>query len=98
MLGALGCALPEILSKYGGASFGKIKKNNQYCRLSPRVRSKAANQSVGIQYAQALLDTAEINGDLESVHSDMNTLSAIVNDNACLCDVMVNSLIPNDKK
>lgn len=70
----------------------------EYKRKSSLVRSKAVNQSVGVQYAQALLDTAKSNGDLESVHSDMNTLSAVVNDDTCFCDVMVNALVPNDKK
>jgi len=62
------------------------------------VRSKAVNQSIGVQYAQALLDIAVLNCELESVHSDMNTLSAIVNDNGCFCDAMVNALIPDGKK
>merc|ERR1719198_147162 len=62
------------------------------------LHSKADNQAVGVQYARALLDTAQSSGELESVHSDMNTLSAVINDNAALCDIMKNALVPNEKK
>jgi F-type H+-transporting ATPase subunit delta len=63
-----------------------------------RSNAKSDNQAVGTQYARALLDTAESTGDLESVHSDINTLSSLINDNPALCDIMVNASVPIDKK
>jgi F-type H+-transporting ATPase subunit delta len=75
---------------------GKIQ-NIKLSKFSPCL-AKAENQAVGIQYAQALLDVAKSTDDLDSIRSDIDILSAVVNENAGLRDLMVNPLVPNEKK
>jgi F-type H+-transporting ATPase subunit delta len=68
------------------------------CIKSTFVFAKAENQAVGTQYAQALLDVAKSTNDLDSIRSDVDILSAVVNENAGLRDLMVNPLVSSEKK
>merc|ERR1712196_711443 len=74
----------------------KIHSSNS-TKFSPCL-AKAENQAVGIQYAQALLDVAKSTDDLDSIRSDIDILSAVVNEHGGLRDLMVNPLVPNEKK
>ena len=62
------------------------------------VFSKAENQEVGVQYARALLDMAQSRGELEVVHTDVDTLAAVMKENDGLSEVLVNPLVPSKKK
>merc|ERR1711904_569724 len=78
-------------------SVSKKIQNIKLSKFSPCL-AKAENQAVGIQYAQALLDVAKATDDLDSIRSDIDILSSVVNENAGLRDLMVNPLVPNEKK
>jgi len=56
------------------------------------------NQEVGVQYARALLDMAQSRGELEAVHTDVDTLAAVMKENDGLSEVLVNPLVPSKKK
>jgi F-type H+-transporting ATPase subunit delta len=53
---------------------------------------------VGKQYAQALLDAAQAAGHLKTIHSDMDTLGALLKEDVDLNLLMTNPSISIDKK
>merc|ERR1712146_808865 len=74
----------------------KIKENSHF--LVNKIFSKIESQAVGAQYAQALLDIAKSSEALEDIHSDLDILGASMKEENGLCDLMVNPLIPAEKK
>merc|ERR1712170_11247 len=74
----------------------KIKENSHL--LVNKIFSKIESQAVGAQYAQALLDIAKSSEALEDIHSDLDILGASMKEENGLCDLMVNPLIPAEKK
>merc|ERR1719420_1468844 len=67
-------------------------------RSAVKVFAKAENQAVGLQYARALVEAASSSGDLDAIHSDIDTLGLLIKETDNLCSVMTNPLVPAENK
>merc|ERR550537_755331 len=74
------------------------KRQTTYCLPIVQVLANDKQRIIGLQYAQALIDTAISSGNLETISSDINTLNLWIKETDGLCNVLTNPLISADKK
>merc|ERR1712227_238744 len=85
-------------SMFSISKISSKKFNDKFVSKSNSILATTDSQTVGLQYARALIETARSKGALEAIHSDINILSAVVKDNVSLREIMVNPLVASDKK
>ena len=59
---------------------------------------QAVRNEVAVSYAKALVDLAEEKGKLEAVHTDMETMVALMGGNKMLQELLVNPVVDVEKK